>query len=583
MSAHSRYFVDRVPAWRLLLSALLLALILALVVVPGARVFESSHCHSSTGPFGLRQVPAMGHIESLSQRRTRTQSDPNAKLQKDINAYLAAHNRTDDVNHPPIRIHFITVTNRTGWSSCMVAASLALAGVKLRFLGVDVPYSHVWRFERYLDYIDQEGLRDEDIVVTLDTDVSWIGSDLLPFLQRFALYSPPTEAALDLAAVRAWEDYGEDLGPQFMETLPNSSQKRRRPRLQYSPIIFNADDDCYYHQPVGRFFHCFTGDYVMQHLIAAARNGATFFSSSLAARASRYRWKTYKEIYNTSFLEGIGDRLLKAPLQAVSSLRAPSDKFFYDGAISEGRNPSHYLNAGVHISRVWALREMAAAVLRFAREQQPLTGGDWFCDQSIIGILRHYSRIFEINQNLLFEDGHQKDGRLVRDKFGLPVGLISVDRNTEFTFTSHLQRRLGLGKLASLSTFPHIAMNMRVVDSDLVASSSGALVTRSLWSREVSPRCIDVPFLNGSVSRRCSSSPQRDVYPSLLHFAAGSKRKLYQKYRQWFAWYFAAKHNTKALSAAMGVLEMTKIELWHTDIVQTLRFFDVCPSPFHSA
>ncbi|CBZ25017.1 conserved hypothetical protein [Leishmania mexicana MHOM/GT/2001/U1103] len=568
---------------RFLFSTLFLALILA-VTSAAAVVWLSNtpHCHYVYSHIQAVRRAALGQRKPLPQRNAGDHPDANADLQRNVNAYLSQHNGTDGVTHPPTRIHFIVASNQTDWSFCMVTASCALAGVRLSVLGADNTYSHVWRYKHYLDYLDREGLRDEDIVVTMDTDVAWTGSDVVPFLQKFARYSPASEAALDLAAVRAWEDYGEQVGSIFMATLRTTPKQQSRPLVQLPPVIFNADDDCYYHQPVDGLFQCFTGDYITTHLIAAARNGASFFSPQDAARASKEDWNYYKNIYAGFFAQGHGHRLLNTSLEAANFLRTPGDQFFYNGAFSVGRNPAHYLNAGMHISRVWALRELAAGVLRFAKEQQPRVKREWFCDQSIIGVLRYYSRMFEIDAGLLFQSGHRTDGRLVRDSFGLPVGLISVDHLTEFMFTSHLQRRQWLGQMTSYYTRHRDDVSFTVPDRDLIATASGAFITPPLWVRQVLPRCFDVTFLDGSVSTACSAAPRRHVLPSFLHFAAGSKRRYYGRYREWFAWHFAARRNFKALSAAMTVLDKLKLELWCNDTVQHIPFFAVCPSPFHS-
>nr|CCM13995.1 hypothetical protein, conserved [Leishmania guyanensis] len=568
---------------RFLLSTLILALVLPVISAPA--VFwglSASHCHYLFHPIEPVERAALGQREPLPHRSTDKRPDSNADLQASINAYLAQHNNTEGVQLPPVRIHFIAASNQTDWSFCMATASCALSGVELSVLGTETTYSHVWRFEQYLDYLDRAGVRDEDIVVTLDTDVAWTGSDVTPFLQKFARYSPASEEALDLAAVRAWEDYGEEVGSAFMATLRTMPEKQSRPLMQLPPVIFNADDDCFYHQPADGLFQCLSSDYITMHLIAAARNGASFFSHEDAARVSKENWENYKSIYSSFFAQGHGDRHLNTSLEAATFLRTPGDLFFYDGALSVGRNPSFYLNAGMHVSRAWALRELARGVLRFAKERRPRAKQEWFCDQSIISTLRYYSRMFEVNEGLLFGTGHRKDGELVRDYFGLPVGLLSVDSLTEFMFTSHLRRRKKLGELTAYYIRHRDDMFFTVPDSDLIAKSSGMFITSPLWGREVPQRCIDVPLLDDSVSIRCSRALRRRVFSSFIHFAAGSKQRYYRLYREWFAWYFATRHSSKALLSAMTVLEKLKLELWSNETLQRIPFFAVCPSPFHS-
>ncbi|KAG5509182.1 hypothetical protein GH5_06261 [Leishmania sp. Ghana 2012 LV757] len=574
--------IDAMRFARFLCSTLLLALILALMIAAAALwPLEVPYCRYVSNPIESAQLAALGWREPLPQRSAGKRCHANTDLENRVNEYLAEHNGTDGRQLLPARIHFIVVTNQTGWSFCMVAASCALAGVRLSVLGVDTPYSHVWRFEKYLDYLEREGLRDEDIVITLDTDVAWTGSDVLYFLQKFARYSPASEAALDLAAVRAWEDYGEEVGSAYMATLRTTPGRPSRPLLQLPPVIFNADDDCYFHQPVKGLFQCFTSDYVTTHLVAAARNGASFFSAEDAARASSEDWNYFKKIYNSTLAGRRAHRLLNTPLEAATFLRTPDDPFFYEGAFSVGRNPAHYLNAGMHISRAWALRELSVGVLRFAKERQPRDNREWFCDQSIIGMLRYNLRMFEINEGLLFGTGHRKDGGLFRDPFGLPVGLISVDQRTQFMFTSHLRRRKGLGDLIPYYTRHRDDVSLTALDSHLIATRSGAFVAPPLWGREVQPRCLDVPLPDGSVSARCSAVPRQLSHPCFMHFAAGSKRQLYLEYREWFTWYFAAQHSIKARLSSMQVLSNLELELWRTSMVQHIPFFAVCPSPFH--
>ncbi|KAG5482781.1 hypothetical protein LSCM1_06811 [Leishmania martiniquensis] len=571
---------DVVLIKRFLCSWLLLLLFLA--VTSAAVAFwlrKVPYCHFTIYPVEPARQATLGRIEPLPQHNSSERRDRNVNLERSVNEYLAQHNGTDGVQLLPVRIHFIVVSTHTNWMFCMAAASCALADIRPSFLGVDTPYSHVLRYEKYLDYLERERLRDEDVVVTLDTDVSWTGSDVVPFLRKFARYSPASEAALDLAAVRAWEDYGEDAGSTFMAKLRAEQKQPSRPLLQLPPVIFNSDDDCYFHELAEDLFQCFSADYIMTHLIAAARNGASFFSPKDAARASREKREYFEKIYNSFFARGHGHRLLNTSLEAATYLRIPGDPFFYDGAFSVGRNPAQYLNAGMHISRVWALRELGAGVLRFARKQPRRSPKKWSCDQSIIGIMRYYLRMFEINKGLLFQTGHNDDGELFRDPFGLPVGLLSIDRHTEFMFTSHLRRRKGLGNLTSY--YVRNRKNDPIPDADLIETTSGALMTAPLWGREVQPRCLEVPLPDSSVSVWCSPITPKFLLPSFLHFAAGSKHLLYRKYRECFAWYFAARRNGKALSSSMKVLSTLEVELWYQEGVHHIPFFSVCPSPFH--
>ncbi|CAJ1005088.1 hypothetical protein Q4I28_000404, partial [Leishmania naiffi] len=107
-----------------------------------------------------RTVPAAVHSRSRRQEA----------LEAEIEAYLASHGIRRERR---TRVRFQIVSNVVDWKLCTTLGSAALAGLSIPVTGFNATYSHVRRFESYLNFVEREELHDEDIVVTMDSDIYW--------------------------------------------------------------------------------------------------------------------------------------------------------------------------------------------------------------------------------------------------------------------------------------------------------------------------------------------------------------------------------------------------------------------------
>nr|CCM18588.1 expression-site associated gene (ESAG3),putative [Leishmania guyanensis] len=139
----------------------------------------------------------------------------------------------------------------------------------------------------------------------MDSDVYWTGADFLPFLGKFARFSPEKESDLDVAAVRAWEDYGEKKAPLYMQRLQaemyNGTAGLKRPLLQMPPVMYNADGICWWGQHSESFVQCSLAYATLDHMVEVARNHALTIDVHKAASYAKVSAKTLRSELKKSF------------------------------------------------------------------------------------------------------------------------------------------------------------------------------------------------------------------------------------------------------------------------------------------
>jgi hypothetical protein len=246
-------------------------------------------------------------------------------------------------------------------------------------------------------------------------------------------------------------------------------------------------------------------------------------------------------------------------------------------------NPYKYLNAGVMVTRVWALRLLKTLFLNFARSQKPrrkfrnLT--DWWCDQSAFGGMYLDLIWWELRSNAL--DGAPK--RLSaslwqeslyppktplapgRGPHGLPAGFLGVDQATRLSMTIEpLMNRHGWfginGEVVRQVDNPVPALKAALAKGvPLEMSPLG--VVRSSHHLAVTPRLnVDCAGV-ASVPPECA---YRDavlgipegataVAPLMWHFAGFKKSERFVPYRTVFPWYTPTVTNSTALQTLVHV------------------------------
>ncbi|KAG5495092.1 hypothetical protein JKF63_02145 [Porcisia hertigi] len=527
-------------------------------------------------------------------------------MEADIDAYLVSHN----ISHKrPLRVRFQIFSNFVNWQLCTALGSAALGGIGIQVIGFDSAYSHLRRFEKYLDFVEEEGLSDEDIVVTMDSDVFWTGADFLPFLKKFARLSPRKESDLDVAAVRAWEDYGEKKAPLFMEDLQTKlngdAAGAERPRLQMPPVVYNTDDLCWWGQHSKNFIRCPVAFSTLDHMIEVTRNHVSTFDKhklGLYARECGDALVTkLREVFKGKRQWMMKD-MLREPHTDFSYTKHPKrsrdDPLYYHTTVVSNSNPTLFLNGGVHISRVWALRLLAESVATYAATETPVAGeedhhtSEWWCDQSLMGQLYVRGRLYEIEHNLLTGPPlSMRSPPVPYDRRYGPPGLVGLDRRSEMVILAPTMERnptlFHHGKYLA-QQFPG-SSSSRVWNKTEYLLGVNEPQSHSLQNLKRTPSgaFVTVPLLWRSATaddkRRGFRNEVEDdpdvVYPPFIHYAAPTKHGRFAAQRNHFAWLVAARHDKLSSESVRSVFRKELVELLFNNERVFVNFTHMCEDP----
>lgn len=373
-------------------------------------------------PLYLRYLAAVHH-----------DADPNG------NHHDLLHNKGNgaQTNHhetTPLRVRVVTVTNQIDTSLCSLHASAALVGVPLVTLGLEEEYSGPGRYEKILAFVEREGLRDGDTLLYLDSDTFFSGEDLVPLLEKFMRLSPSSEAELDPALTRAWEDYGEVLAPLFAEhelgrshhkgTAEDSADEccaSRTSLLQMPPIVYNTERYCFLGDLMEGEKECTLAYALMEATVERERNRtpdyvlhpndgdtvppwlaervplreglAEHSSVPSQLRPPRRRAKQRRVLHiaaNVSLFALMDGRSRRDPPSSnpvresdpveqgggadAASRGAPrshqKDPFFYRKNSNAELNAARYINSGVALMRVWAFKRLVSSMREFMATHQ---------------------------------------------------------------------------------------------------------------------------------------------------------------------------------------------------------------------
>jgi hypothetical protein len=524
-------------------------------------------------------------------------------LEDELNGYL----RSDGVElERPIRVRFHILSNFVDWKLCTAVGAASLGGFSVPVTGFNATYSHIHRFDTYLDFVEREGLQDEDIVVTLDSDVFWTGADFVPFLKKFARYSPATEAELDVAAVRAWEDYGERKAPLVMERVRRQGPRHvNRPLLQLAPVVYNADDLCWWGQHSKGFVRCPVAFAAMEHMIEAARNRrSSCTQASLGAYTLQCATNVRRDLEDTfnDDRRWMVDAMFNVPNASSPYATLPevpaSDPLFYHVSAVNKANPISLLNGGMHVSRVWALRHLASALATYVEKEKPVPEAEdhhteeWWCDQALFGQIYIRGRLFEIQHGLL--DGlppSRRDPPVQTDpRFG-PPGLIGVDRRSEMVVLAptiernptlfhdggYLDQQFPESASVWVRNRTHLLLGEDWPETeamdDLQMTRGGALVTPPLLWRSSTQEDRERGYANEH------EEDVDAVHVPFIHYAAPTKQPRFSAHRNHYTWLVAARHDRRARDAALNTLSKEVVELWMNDRRVFVEYLRMCDDP----
>ncbi|EPY19116.1 hypothetical protein AGDE_15422 [Angomonas deanei] len=283
----------------------------------------------------------------------------------------------------------------------------------------------------------------------------------------YVLHSAPSEAQLDVAAVRAWEDYGPKEAGAVLRSMTSRAEGQQR--WQYPPVLYNAENGCALYQYINNACHEFMNfievmikvarddlkpgeEYTMSELWTRVRQYATTggtptvrsdlfdrmrrdihmnakYSSNLHDKIQNER-ESYKKQYNVSKRVYVASR---------DENRPRFEPRYAQGAAT---SPSRSFNAGAYIGRVWALKKLTDAFELALREVQLrpvswLPGPHFSNDQAVLGMLYYTQRLWEVEYGLLeapppkVEEDPSPRRRTI-PAFDIPVGLIGLDKRRSF-------------------------------------------------------------------------------------------------------------------------------------------------------
>ncbi|KPI88925.1 hypothetical protein ABL78_1970 [Leptomonas seymouri] len=269
-------------------------------------------------------------------------------------------------------------------------------------------------------------------------------------------------------------------------------------------------------------------------------------------------------------------------------------------------NPFRYLNAGVVVARVWALRRVWAAAQAFMSSHVPYEGQEWWCDQSVLGSLYLQLRWWEIRsagldtatpqqlsnktmeqclfQPLVLPEPH-------RGPHGLPGGLIGLDHDGRFSLVISMQMepkgvlQIG-GNPTTKTTPPEAALAKYLLGSGRIEDTlTGTL--RSSHHVELVPR---PGFDCGAAVEQVSRPPEcayraavlgtpadaEAVTPLIWHFAGKYKRLLLTRFRAVFPWYTPTLWNASVRAAVLDTLKVApRTRLWYLNVTTDIPFVGI--------
>lgn len=256
-------------------------------------------------------------------------------------------------------------------------------------------------------------------------------------------------------------------------------------------------------------------------------------------------------------------------------------------------NSRRFMNAGVLLGRVWAVRRLLRASMDFMAAHSPLDRGDkWICDQSIFAMLHLQLRWWEVKSGAMDGLPHDVPQDVIKASFfsilpvipisgrgphGLPAGMIGIDEDTrlavllssEVVFESTVT--LG-GEAVSLNTIPERAVEKYIRgNNSTVETVSG--VRRSTMQLAVSPRAGVDCFMGRTLSH-CAyrnsvlGMPKGQVSPTpaIWHFSGLMKKKIFPRFRTAFPWYVPTIHDPKAARQLIEILQSAPaMPIWRID------------------
>ncbi|CAD2221887.1 hypothetical protein, conserved [Angomonas deanei] len=365
------------------------------------------------------------------------------------------------------RTRLVTMSNRFDEVYCTLQGSAALSGVRLTSLGYKEEYNFMRRLRAVVDYAAAEGLDDEDVILWVDSDTVLTGRDMAAAVADYVLHSAPSEAQLDVAAVRAWEDYGPAEAGAVLRSMTSRAEGQQQ--WQYPPVLYNAENGCFLAEYINVICRNFTNtieamikvarddlkpgeEYTMSELWNKTRQYATLKEENLRLRPDVvdqirrdiHMNARYFSNLRRDKIQQYKRNLTRSSTMSVSVYSVSPDGMRNDRGLSHAipiigtaDAPPRSFNAGAYIGRVWALKKLTDVFELAVREVQCRK---WYCffgatftnDQAVLGMLYYTQRLWEVEYGLLEAPPPAAEERRTMTPFDIPVGLMGLDKRRSF-------------------------------------------------------------------------------------------------------------------------------------------------------
>ncbi|CAD2221884.1 hypothetical protein, conserved [Angomonas deanei] len=360
------------------------------------------------------------------------------------------------------RTRLVTMSNRFDEVYCTLQGSAALSGVRLTSLGYKEEYNFMRRLRAVVDYAAAEGLDDKDVILWVDSDTVLTGRDMAAAVADYVLHSAPSEAQLDVAAVRAWEDYGPKEAGVVLRSMTSRADDQQQ--WQYPPVLYNAENGCALLEYINEGCHNFSN--FIEAMIKVARDdlkpGVEYTMGELWTRVRQYATEGIPTVRSDLFdrirrdihvsaryFSNLHDKIQQekklyekqynSQKRVYVASRRDEERPRFEPRYADNKHDAlpRSFNAGAYIGRVWALKKLIDVFELAVREVQCRK---WYCffgatftnDQAVLGMLYYTQRLWEVEYGLLEAPPPAAEERRTMTPFDIPVGLMGLDKRRRF-------------------------------------------------------------------------------------------------------------------------------------------------------
>eukprot|EP00796_Vickermania_ingenoplastis_P007517 gene7517-biopygen5105 len=362
------------------------------------------------------------HVERPEYLKTERES---AALRDDVFGRFRAV-RDGSRPNATAQVRFVTSADSLKYNMVLpFVLSAQVAGVPLDLLGVGdkrVGTDHLAKWLYLEEFVRAAELADEDVVVMMDTDVLFTGRDPLPAVEEFLATTARSASEMDVRKIRLHQ--------------------------QRPPFLLSSEETCYLPQSI-------RGDMcsALFHLLEECRAGI------IAA-------------HNAEIVESEGERSDSragaAPPEAVVQGRSglgpeagrdgttahhqpQRRRWKYEDNREKKRNTHVHPNSGGVIARVWALKQVIAAIHYFftTRFCEVMSPERHISDQSVVGLILAELMKWEVqDEQVLLGTSSDRGVRTNRSApleqtppYGLTPGVMGLDYEQLMIMSAYSPRR----------------------------------------------------------------------------------------------------------------------------------------------